>query len=98
MTEVYLKARQELITMIRARGSSEDECKKIKKEEVYEVIRGMQMGCIVGTSDTHFHSDIFVIGCCVLWEDAVRFNFIGKATIPVEAVVDTILAVRVDGP
>ena len=93
MTEVYLKAREELIKILRARGDKDG---LIKKEEVYEVIRGIQTGCLVGMSDVHPHSDIFVVGCCVLWEDAVRFNFIGKGVVKVEAAIDTILAVRVE--
>lgn len=92
MTEVYLKAREELIRILRARSNKDG---LIKKVEAYEVIRGLQMGCLVGISDKHPHADIFVVGCCVFWEDAVRFHFIGKAMLPIEEVVDAINDVRV---
>lgn len=92
MTSVYISARDELIKMLRARGNREGE---IKKQEVYEVIRGIQNSSLIGISDVHPHSDIFVVGCCVFWEDAIRFAFIGKAVISVEEAVDAILRVRV---
>lgn len=79
--------------MLRARSNEKG---LIKKEEVYEVIEGLQMGCLVGASDIHPHTDIFVVGCCVFWRDAICFNFIGKKELPIEEVVDAILSVRVE--
>lgn len=92
MTEVYIKAREELIRIIRARGDIDG---NIKKQEIYEVIRAIQSSALMGLSDVHSHVDIFVVGCCEFWEDAIRFNFIGRAVIQVEEAVEKILEVKV---
>lgn len=93
MTELYINLRAEIVKMIRARG---DKAGIIKKQEVLEVIRGVQMSSIVGMSDAHKHADIFAIGCCALWEDAIIYGFIGKRDISVEDAVSAIMGVRVE--
>lgn len=93
MTELYINLRAEIVKMIRARG---DKNGIIKKQEVLEVIRGVQMSSIVGMSDVHKHADIFAIGCCALWEDAIIYGFIGKRDINAEDAVLAIMGVRVE--
>ena len=93
MTDIYINLRSEIIKMLRARA---DKAGNIKKQEALEVIRSVQMSSIVGMSDAHKHTDIFAIGCCALWEDAVIFNFIGKREITVEELVEAIMNVRVE--
>ena len=93
MTDTYISAREAVVKMLRARADSDG---FIKKQEVYEVIRGVQNSHLIGMSDVHCHSDIFVVGCCEFWEDAIRFNFIGKSEIDVESAVEAIYGVRVE--
>jgi hypothetical protein len=93
MTDIYISLRAEIVKMLRARV---DKAGNIKKQEALEVIRSVQMSSIVGMSDAHKHTDIFAIGCCALWEDAVIFNFIGKREITVEELVEAIMNVRVE--
>lgn len=93
MTELYINLRAEIVKMIRARGDKDG---SIKKQEVLEVIRGVQMSSIVGMSDVHKHADIFAIGCCALWEDAIIYGFIGKRDISAEDAVSAIMGVRVE--
>ena len=93
MTELYISLRAEIVKMIRARGDKDG---SIKKQEVLEVIRGVQMSSIVGMSDVHKHADIFAIGCCALWEDAIIYGFIGKRDINAEDAVSAIMGVRVE--
>lgn len=93
MTDIYINLRAEIIKMLRARGNKAG---SIKKQEALEVIRSVQMSSIVGMSDVHKHADIFAIGCCALWEDAVTFGFIGKREVAVEEVVEAIMSVRVE--
>lgn len=93
MTDIYINLRAEIVKMLKARA---DKAGNIKKQEVLEVIRSVQMSFIVGMSDIHKHMDIFAIGCCALWEDAVIFGFIGKREIAVEEVVEAIINVRVE--
>jgi hypothetical protein len=93
MTELYINLRAEIVKMIRARGDKDG---SIKKQEVLEVIRGVQMSSIVGMSDVHKHADIFAIGCCALWEDAIIYGFIGKRDINTEDAVSAIMGVRVE--
>lgn len=93
MTDIYINLRAEIVKMLRARA---DKAGSIKKQEALEVMRGVQMSSVVGMSDVHKHADIFAIGCCALWEDAVIFGFIGKREIAVEEVVEAIMNVRVE--
>lgn len=93
MTDIYISLRAEIVKMIRARGDKDG---SIKKQEVLEVIRGVQMSSIVGMSDVHKHADIFAIGCCALWEDAIIYGFIGKRDINAEDAVSAIMGVRVE--
>ena len=92
MYEVYLKEREIVCSIIAARADSDG---LIKKQEVYEVIRGQQMGYLAGLSDEHSTVDIFIVGCCEFWEDAVRFNFIGQAVLKVSEVIEALRGVKV---
>lgn len=93
MTDIYINLRAEIVKMLRARA---DKAGSIKKQEALEVMRGVQMSSIVGMSNVHKHADIFAIGCCALWEDAIIFGFIGKREISVEEAVEAIMNVRVE--
>lgn len=93
MTDLYINLRAEIVKMLKARADKDG---NIKKQEALEVIRSVQMSFIVGMSDAHKHTDIFAIGCCALWEDAVIFGLIGKREIAVEEVVEAIINVRVE--
>lgn len=94
MTDIYIGLRDELRKILRNRGGKDG---LIKKQEVYEVLRGIGTSAEIGDGDgkPKRKSDIFVVGCCVMFEDAIRFSFVGYSEILVEDVLSVIDGIRI---
>lgn len=94
MSDTYIALRDEIRKILRSRANKKGE---IKKQEVYEVFRGIRTSSEIGDGETapKHRADIFVIGCCVIFEDAIRFNFVGYELIDVESAISVIDDIRI---